>query len=103
MIEAGDVLRYLFPDADDTNILMGVLPGDIVYFIFLENHWLFTAHYVRVASLFRLLFKKHTEGDLRLMQRRNNKIKVLTISMTAVIVINCCLLLAFFDDDDLTI
>ena len=40
----------------------------LLNFIFLENHWLFAYHYLRIACMFRLLVVRHSEGELKLMQ-----------------------------------
>ena len=56
-----------------------------IKFIFMENHWLFAAHYLRVACLFRLLFARHSESDLRLMQRRNRWLRIIFFVFSAFI------------------
>ena len=38
--------------------------------VFLTNHWLFTSHYLKVASLFKLTFSRHSEIGLATMLSR---------------------------------
>ena len=53
--------------------------NNISQVIFYENHWLFAAHYLRVACLFRLLFSSLTENDLAVMKKRNCLLLSITI------------------------
>ena len=48
------------------------------YLIFIENHWFFTAHYVRVAVLFRGLFSSESSSDIQYLQHRHHKFRALT-------------------------
>ena len=57
----------------------------IGWIIFYETHWLFTVHYVRAASLFRLLFSRHSENDLKVMQKRVCLVKVINLAMSVFI------------------
>ena len=55
--------------------------------IFAENHWHFTSHYLRVAYMFRLLFRRHSEDDLSEIQLRKARIRVLNISISVLIAV----------------
>ena len=78
----------LYPIIDN-----GLLSKEITYvaifdlFIFIENHWLFTAHYMTVACLFRLLFVRHTDNDLEIIKRRIQCLRAMTISVALGIII----------------
>ena len=50
--------------------------GAIWYLIFVENHWLFSFHYLRAAFLFRLLYANDSESDLKLVQSRIRWLKI---------------------------
>ena len=54
-------------------------------FCFMENHWLFAAHYLHVASLFRLLFARHSESELKLMQSRNRWLWILFVGFSVLL------------------
>ena len=55
---------------------------------FLESHWLFIAHYLRVASLFKLLFSKHTENSLGHIKRKNSRLKKSIIIVSVLFLLN---------------
>ena len=46
---------------------------------FLGNHWLFTSHYLKVASLFKLTFSRHSESGLTAMERRKKILKAVDV------------------------
>ena len=58
----------------------------ITVLIFTLNHWLFTAHYLRVACLFRLLFVSHSDHNMELVQQRKFRINLLCIAVCVCIV-----------------
>ena len=58
--------------------------------IFMETHWLFTAHYLRVACLFKLLFSMHTKDNLDLIKRKDMCLKTTIIIISALIPCAIC-------------
>ena len=61
-----------------------IMELDII--IFYVTHWLFTAHYIRIACLYRMLFSRHSEVDLKVIRNRNFRLKVLTVVFVVIIV-----------------
>ena len=57
------------------------------FIIFAENHWYFTAHYLQVAYMFKLLFRRHNEIELSEMKTRKARIRTFNISISVLIVV----------------
>ena len=62
------IVQALVAESYDLVLIIGgdAYPSFVIlsYLIFLENHWFFTAHYVRVAILFRGLFTGHSDSEI---------------------------------------
>ena len=55
--------------------------GHIEIFGFILVHWMFSSHYLKVACLFQLTFKGHSEDLLEKMKRRRCLLFALDIVM----------------------
>ena len=56
---------FLFLEKDLT--CLEATLGATVNFIFMQNHWLFGVHFLRMACLLRLLFNGYSKSDLKIM------------------------------------
>jgi len=56
-------------------------------YVYLNVHWLFTSHYLKVASMIRLTFSSHTASDEVEIIKRKKRLHVLDFAIYALLVI----------------
>lgn len=59
----------------------------IVFLMFGAIHWTFTFHYLRVAALFKMLFKSHTVTRLETMKKRRHNLRIVNFAAYIILVI----------------
>lgn len=69
-------------------------------FLFLNNHWLFTSHYLKVACLFKFSFSQNLENAIIIMQRRRKLLLILDIVVYGFLISMTAALLMFSERDD---